>query len=187
MSLDPQLRSLMVARTMRLKTMGFGRDEIRPILATEFEYDVDPELYDELYQSMESRFAEMPELRDLKISLGETWARQDSLLTDLLSLYQVLIQHFNAFMAGQQQLADGSTVRAVKPSDILNLINAITKLGQENVTSKLNALKLIPSLEPPPDMPDTPPIAALNELVDEIEFRRHEDDFEDLDDYEVRR
>lgn len=174
----------MSERVTRLKTMGFAKAEIRPILEAEFKQELSDDAYDVLYHEMQLGLAKMPEIQDLKLSLGETWKRHENLLEDLLNLYQLLVRHFNAYMTGKSELEDGTPVRMVKAKDLMGVIQLITKLGQENVTSKMNAVRLLPDLEVPQLEATRDPKALMKDFIDDSIYDAEFDDLDQDDDVE---
>lgn len=176
----------MSERVARLKTMGFAKGEIKPILEAEFKEELSDEAFDALFHQMQLGLAKMPEVQDLKLSLGETWKRHENLLEDLLNLYQLLVRHFNAYMTGKTELDDGTPVRMVKAKDLMGVIQMITKLGQENVTSKMNAVRLLPDLEVPQLEKARDPKALMQDFIDDAIYDAEFDDLDqdDLDDPE---
>lgn len=96
-------------------------------------------------------WASTPELRDVRVSQGQLWARSEMFQSDLLGLYTDMLANARATMAGDFQHGDGRPVIKTKPAEVAQVAEKILSLSREVVDDKktlLGAVRQGPSQAP---------------------------------------
>lgn len=163
-----------VERLRKLHLLGFTQQEQQATIQVEFATKLTAFEFAQLHAEMKAELAVLPELNELKYSLGETWARQDMIQNDLLGIYQQMIRNFNAQQRGLREHEDNNDpVIAVRPTEIVSVGDKIIKIDQERAMSKITALKLLqtaePSRAPGGSLPGPPTAVVLSSLSEDVE------------------